>query len=165
MGVNLPAAQLQAAMGNPPYRNKDIRQLYGVPRHGSSAIDFDFETPESQQLQRKPQPQTAPLLSVSLPRIRTLASNHLWAAGAQLPLEYECVGLLFCRFNQWVARIRRLTVQSHIRVWCRPWRGQELKNMVVAPKEMGIRGDFRTTVEYLIKLLQTDAFEGNSFTT
>jgi hypothetical protein len=44
-------------------------------------------------------------------------------------------------------------------------RGEARKNMVVALKEMGIRGDFRTTVEYLIKLLQTDALKGNSFTT
>ena len=37
--------------------------------------------------------------------------------------------------------------------------------MVMALKELSIRGDFRTTVEYLIKLLQTSAFSDNSFTT
>lgn len=37
--------------------------------------------------------------------------------------------------------------------------------MVVALKELSIRGDFRTTVEYLIKLLETEAFESNSITT
>ena len=37
--------------------------------------------------------------------------------------------------------------------------------MVVALKELSIRGDFRTTVEYLIKLLQTPAFEDNTITT
>jgi len=55
-GVNLPAAQLQVAMDIPLHQNKNIRQLYGVSHHGSSEIDFDFENPESQQLQRKPQP-------------------------------------------------------------------------------------------------------------
>jgi acetyl-CoA carboxylase/biotin carboxylase 1 len=37
--------------------------------------------------------------------------------------------------------------------------------MVVALKELSIRGDFRTTVEYLIKLLETEAFEDNTITT
>jgi acetyl-CoA carboxylase / biotin carboxylase 1 len=39
------------------------------------------------------------------------------------------------------------------------------KHMVVALKELSIRGDFRTTVEYLIKLLETPAFEENTITT
>jgi acetyl-CoA carboxylase/biotin carboxylase 1 len=30
--------------------------------------------------------------------------------------------------------------------------------MIVALKELSIRGDFRTTVEYLIKLLELEAF-------
>jgi pyruvate carboxylase len=33
--------------------------------------------------------------------------------------------------------------------------------MVLALKELCIRGDFRTTVEYLIKLLETDSFQNN----
>ncbi|KAG0637765.1 acetyl-CoA carboxylase [Tuber brumale] len=39
------------------------------------------------------------------------------------------------------------------------------KYMVVALKEFTIRGDFRTTVEYLMKLLETLAFEDNTITT
>jgi acetyl-CoA carboxylase/biotin carboxylase 1 len=37
--------------------------------------------------------------------------------------------------------------------------------MVVALKELSIRGDFRTTVEYLIRLLETPDFEQNNFNT
>ena len=37
--------------------------------------------------------------------------------------------------------------------------------MVVALKEISSRGDFRTTVEYLIKLLEAEAFEKNTFNT
>ena len=44
-------------------------------------------------------------------------------------------------------------------------RQQARRNMVVALKEISIRGDFRTTVEYLIKLLETEAFEKNTFNT
>lgn len=37
--------------------------------------------------------------------------------------------------------------------------------MVVAMKELSIRGDFRTTVEYLIKLLETESFRNNEIDT
>lgn len=37
--------------------------------------------------------------------------------------------------------------------------------MIVALKELSIRGDFRNTVEYLIKLLQLEPFKDNTFTT
>ena len=37
--------------------------------------------------------------------------------------------------------------------------------MIVALKELSIRGDFRTTVEYLIKLLELEAFKENNITT
>lgn len=36
---------------------------------------------------------------------------------------------------------------------------------MLALKELSIRGDFRTTVEYLITLLETEAFLNNSFDT
>ncbi|CAJ0940993.1 unnamed protein product, partial [Ranitomeya imitator] len=39
------------------------------------------------------------------------------------------------------------------------------RNMVVALKELSIRGDFRTTVEYLIKLLETESFQNNEIDT
>ena len=38
-------------------------------------------------------------------------------------------------------------------------------NMVLALKELSIRGDFRTTVEYLVTLLETDDFHKNMITT
>ncbi|WAR61971.1 hypothetical protein PtB15_14B64 [Puccinia triticina] len=44
-------------------------------------------------------------------------------------------------------------------------RSESRKAMIVALKELSIRGDFRTTVEYLIKLLETEAFESNTITT
>ena len=37
--------------------------------------------------------------------------------------------------------------------------------MVVALKELSIRGDFRTTVEYLTNLLETESFQNNDIDT
>lgn len=39
------------------------------------------------------------------------------------------------------------------------------RNLVIALKELSIRGDFRTTVEYLITLLETKCFQENSIDT
>ncbi|KAG9493211.1 hypothetical protein GDO78_001235 [Eleutherodactylus coqui] len=51
---------------------------------------------------------------------------------------------------------------------CFSWgenREEAISNMVVALKELSIRGDFRTTVEYLIKLLETESFQQNRIDT
>jgi acetyl-CoA carboxylase/biotin carboxylase 1 len=50
--VNLPAAQLQIAMGLPLHRVRDIRLLYGLD---SKATTY-FSNPESGKTQRKPKP-------------------------------------------------------------------------------------------------------------
>ena len=38
-------------------------------------------------------------------------------------------------------------------------------NMVMALKELSIRGDFRTTVEYLVRLLEDPSFQNNHIDT
>lgn len=164
-GVNLPAAQLQVAMGIPLNRNKDIRHLYGVSHHGSSEIDFDFEKPESQQLQRKPQPKGHVIA------VRITAENpdagFKPSMGSLQELNFRSSTNVWGYFSVGSTGGLHEFADSqfgHIFAYGAD-RGEARKNMVVALKEMGIRGDFRTTVEYLIKLLQTDAFEGNSFTT
>ncbi|RVE46271.1 hypothetical protein evm_009095 [Chilo suppressalis] len=51
---------------------------------------------------------------------------------------------------------------------CFSWgetREQARENLVIALKELSIRGDFRTTVEYLITLLETGAFQDNNIDT
>ncbi|KAL1235404.1 Acetyl-CoA carboxylase [Trichinella spiralis] len=51
---------------------------------------------------------------------------------------------------------------------CFSWgetRDDAIANMVLALKELSIRGDFRTTVEYLITLLETDDFIRDQFDT
>ena len=44
-------------------------------------------------------------------------------------------------------------------------KGNRCSNMVLALKELSIRGDFQTTVEYLIGLLETSDFIDNEFDT
>ncbi|TIA89702.1 hypothetical protein E3P79_02793 [Wallemia ichthyophaga] len=164
-GVNLPAAQLQVAMGIPLHRIRDIRTLYGKTPTGESPIDFDFSSSEALQTQRKPKPK-----------------GHVVAV--RLTAEDPDAG-----FKPSGGTVHELNFRSSPNVWgyfaigargglhsladsqfghCFSYgadRSEARKNMVVALKEISIRGDFRTTVEYLIKLLETQAFEENTITT
>ncbi|XP_065216768.1 acetyl-CoA carboxylase isoform X5 [Planococcus citri] len=156
--VNLPAAQLQIAMGLQLHRIKDIRLLYGETPWGDNFIDFD--TPR-----HKPQPW-----------------GHVIAA--RITSENPDEG-----FKPSSGTVQELNFRSSKNVWgyfsvaasgglhefadsqfghCFSWgenREQARENLVIALKELSIRGDFRTTVEYLITLLETDSFQTNSLDT
>lgn len=164
-GVNLPAAQLQIAMGLPLHRIRDIRQLYGHAPHGSNEIDFDFVRPESSQNQRKPRPKG------HVVAVRITAENpdagFKPSSGSLQELNFRSNTNVWGYFSVNSAGGLHEFADSqfgHIFAYGAD-REESRKNMVVALKGMSIRGDFRTTVEYLIKLLETSAFSGNSFTT
>uniref|UniRef100_A0A673M3W8 acetyl-CoA carboxylase n=1 Tax=Sinocyclocheilus rhinocerous TaxID=307959 RepID=A0A673M3W8_9TELE len=156
--VNLPAAQLQIAMGIPLYRIKDIRVLFGEAPWGDAPINF--ESPEC----------------IPCPRGHVIA--------ARITSENPDEG-----FKPSSGTVQELNFRSSKNVWgyfsvgatgglhefadsqfghCFSWgenREEAISNMVVAMKELSIRGDFRTTVEYLIKLLETESFRNNDIDT
>ncbi|XP_075875662.1 acetyl-CoA carboxylase isoform X1 [Nelusetta ayraudi] len=156
--VNLPAAQLQIAMGIPLYRIKDIRMLYGETPWGDNFINFE-------NLECMPSPR-----------------GHVIAA--RITSENPDEG-----FKPSSGTVQELNFRSSKNVWgyfsvgatgglhefadsqfghCFSWgenREEAISNMVVAMKELSIRGDFRTTVEYLIKLLETESFRNNDIDT
>ncbi|XP_074966292.1 acetyl-CoA carboxylase 2 isoform X3 [Phalacrocorax aristotelis] len=156
--VNLPAAQLQIAMGIPLHRIKDIRVLYGESPWGDTPICFHS-------------PANTPV-----PRGHVIA--------ARITSENPEEG-----FKPSSGTVQELNFRSSKNVWgyfsvaaagglhefadsqfghCFSWgenREEAISNMVVALKELSIRGDFRTTVEYLIKLLETESFQNNEIDT
>ncbi|XP_042276457.1 acetyl-CoA carboxylase isoform X2 [Thunnus maccoyii] len=156
--VNLPAAQLQIAMGIPLHRIKDIRLLYGETPWGDTIVNF--ENPEC----------------IPSPRGHVIA--------ARITSENPDEG-----FKPSSGTVQELNFRSSKNVWgyfsvgatgglhefadsqfghCFSWgenREEAISNMVVAMKELSIRGDFRTTVEYLIKLLETESFRNNDIDT
>ncbi|XP_036132271.1 acetyl-CoA carboxylase 2 isoform X1 [Molossus molossus] len=156
--VNLPAAQLQIAMGVPLHRLKDIRLLYGESPWAVTPIAF--ETPSNPPLAR----------------------GHVIAA--RITSENPDEG-----FKPSSGTVQELNFRSSKNVWgyfsvaaagglhefadsqfghCFSWgenREEAVSNMVVALKELSIRGDFRTTVEYLINLLETESFQNNDIDT
>ncbi|KAI0339517.1 hypothetical protein BDW22DRAFT_1361595 [Trametopsis cervina] len=164
-GVNLPAAQLQVAMGIPLHRIKHIRQLYGVAHTGTSEIDFDMVHPDASAQQRRPRPKG------HVVAVRITAENpdagFKPSSGALQELNFRSSTNVWGYFSVGSAGGLHEYADSqfgHIFAYGED-RSESRKNMVVALKELSIRGDFRTTVEYLIKLLELRAFEDNTITT
>lgn len=164
-GVNLPSAQLQIAMGIPMHRIRDIRTMYGVDPHTSTEIDFEFKTEGSLTSQRRPKPKghcTACRITSedpgegfkpsggSLHELNFRSSSNVWG--------YFSVSNLSSIHSFADSQFGHIFSFGENRQASR-------KHMVVALKELSIRGDFRTTVEYLIKLLETPDFSNNTITT
>ncbi|TVY46680.1 Acetyl-CoA carboxylase [Lachnellula occidentalis] len=164
-GVNLPAAQLQIAMGLPLHRIRDIRLLYGADTSTASEIDFDFSKENSSQTQRRPAPKghtTACRITSEDP-----GEGFKPSSGMMHELNFRSSSNVWGYFSVGTAGGIHSFSDSqfgHIFAYGEN-RSASRKHMVVALKELSIRGDFRTTVEYLIKLLETPAFEGNTITT
>lgn len=157
LGINLPCCQLQVAMGIPLHRIVDIRKLYGRHIKGVDTIDFQYSE------------------KCSPPRhciaVRVTAENPE------------------CGFQPTSGSIRELNFHSAIDVWgyfsvnnssnvhefadsqfghifaSGSNRENARRAMVVALKELQIRGEIRTTQEYIVKLLQSDDFVCNKITT
>ncbi|KAJ3082689.1 acetyl-coenzyme-A carboxylase [Rhizoclosmatium hyalinum] len=164
-GVNIPAAQLQVAMGIPLNCIRDVRILYGMSPSGTSEIDFDFVKPESLQIQRKPSPK-----------------GHVIAA--RITAENPEAG-----FKPNSGKVLELNFRSNSNVWgyfsvnssggvheyadsqfghvfsYGETRNDARRNLIIALKELSIRGDFRTTVEFLVKLLEAEMYQNNTITT
>lgn len=164
-GVNLPAAQLQIAMGIPLHRIRDIRVLYGVQPNSASTIDFDFSTPTALESIRRPVPKGHVIA------VRITAENpdagFKPSSGTMQELNFRSSTNVWGYFSVVSAGGLHEYADSqfgHIFAYGEN-RQAARKNMVIALKELSIRGDFRTTVEYIIRLLETQEFENNTINT
>jgi acetyl-CoA carboxylase/biotin carboxylase 1 len=164
-GVNIPAAQLQVAMGIPLHRIRDIRLLYGAAPNSTNEIDFDFVNPQSVQTQRKPSPQGHVIA------VRITAENpdagFKPSSGKMDDLNFRSNTNVWGYFSVSTAGGLHEFADSqfgHIFAFGEN-RQQSRKNMIVALKEISIRSEFRTTVEYLIRLLETNEFTNNTINT
>ena len=153
MQVNMPACQLMVAMGLPLYRIRALRVLYNADPDAAEPIDFD----------------TAP---------RRAPSSHCIAV--RITGENPDEG-----FKPTSGRIDELTFRSTPNVWGYfsvggrggihefadsqfghvfargATRNEARIRMILALREISIRGEVRTPIEYLAKLLETDDFVHN----
>jgi acetyl-CoA carboxylase/biotin carboxylase 1 len=164
-GVNLPAAQLQIAMGIPLHFIKDIRNLYGVDPNGNSLIDFSFQNEDSFKVQKIPSPRGHVIAT------RITAENPEAGfkpnSGTLMELNFKSSSDVWGYFSVGVSGGLHEFADSqfgHLFAYGDN-REQARRNIVMALKELFIRGDFRTTVEYLKQLLETTEFMTNDFNT
>ncbi|CAK1546473.1 unnamed protein product [Leptosia nina] len=156
--VNLPAAQLQIAMGLPLYNIKDIRLLYGESPWGMSDINFD-----------EPVQRPSPWGHVIAARITSENPDEGFkpSSGTVQELNFRSSKNVWGYFSVAASGGLHEFADSQFG-HCFSWgetREQARENLVIALKELSIRGDFRTTVEYLITLLETPAFQDNNIDT
>ena len=161
--VNLPAAQLQVAMGIPLDNIPEIRELYGRnrfendPRDPSSRIDFDTAervkpnghciavriTAENAEAGFKP-------TSGGIQELNFRSTPSVWgyfsmdSSGSIHEFADSQFGHLFASGSD---------------------REQARRNMVLALKELSIRGDISTTIDYISKLMELDDFIDNNIDT
>jgi acetyl-CoA carboxylase/biotin carboxylase 1 len=157
-GCNLPATQLQVAMGIPLYKIPEIRRFYGrEDMYGTDKIDFMEEeyapinthiiaariTAENPDEGFKP-------TSGTIERIKFQSTANVWgyfsvgANGGIHEFADSQFGHLFAKGAN---------------------REQARKSLILALKEIEVRGEIRTTVEYLVQLLETKKFIENTIDT
>lgn len=161
--VNLPAAQLQVAMGIPLHNIPEIRELYGRnrfednPKDPSAKIDFETTnrvapnghciavriTAENAETGFKP-------TSGGIQELNFRSTPNVWgyfsmdSSGSIHEFADSQFGHLFANG---------------------PDREQARRNMVLALKELSIRGDISTTVDYISKLIELEDFVANNIDT
>lgn len=157
-GVNLPAAQLQVAMGVPLYRIPNIRLLYGRSTYGSDPIDFE-------------NPEVCPRPRGHVIACRITAENpdegFKPSGGTVQELNFRSAVDVWGYFSVSAAGGLHEYADSqfgHCFAWGKS-RESARESMVLALKELSIRADFRTTAEYLVKLLERPEFREHKFTT
>lgn len=157
-GVNLPAAQLQVAMGIPLHRIPDVRILYGRTSESDSSIDFDGE-----QAARPPHGHViACRLTAENPE-----AGFKPGGGRLTELTFRSAPNVWGYFSIKSAGLVHEYADSqfgHVFAWGHG-RTEAREAMVLALKEMTLRSEFRTTAEYIVKLLETDTFRSCKQTT
>lgn len=157
LNINLPACQLQVAMGLPLCRIADIRRLYGRHPRGKDTIDFDFAersvparhciavrvTAENPEASFQP-------TSGKITELQFKSSIDCWGY-----FSVDRSGLIH-EFAD--SQFGHIFAGGHNREAAR-------RSMIVALKELQIRGEIRTTIEYIIKLLQSEDFIENHIDT
>mmetsp|Transcript_23591 Transcript_23591/g.76855 ORF Transcript_23591/g.76855 Transcript_23591/m.76855 type:complete len:2137 (+) Transcript_23591:142-6552(+) len=156
-GVNLPATQLQVAMGIPLYRMPQVRRFFGKKSDGTEAIDFQNEeyTPITKHViaaritAENPDEGFKPT-SGRIDRVKFQSSEKVWG--------YFSVGNNGGIHEYADSQFGHLFASGDNREAAR-------KSLVLALKEIDVRGEIRNPVEYLTKLLETDDFKSNKIDT
>ncbi len=156
--VNMPATQLQVAMGIPLYNIPEVRRFYGkADVYGTDKIDFleeEYKPIDSHVIAARitaenPDEGFKPT-SGSIERIKFQSTSNVWG--------YFSVGSNGGIHEFADSQFGHLFAKGATREQAR-------KALILALKEIEVRGEIRTTVEYLVQLLETKEFIENTIDT
>ncbi|ELR23464.1 acetylCoA carboxylase [Acanthamoeba castellanii str. Neff] len=155
--VNLPACQLQVAMGVPLHRIAEIRRFYGQDPQGQTAIDLYNTAPRPAhghviacRITAENPDQGFKPTSGSIQGLNFYSSPRVWGY-----FSVDGTGALH-EFAD--------SQFGHLFAWGET-REESRKNMLLALKELSVRGDVRTPVEVLIHILASSDFRNSQIHT
>ena len=156
-GVNMPATQLQVAMGIPLYNVPEVRRFFGRDLYGTDKIDFmnewykdvDTHVIAARITAENPDEGFKPT-SGTIERIKFQSTPSVWG--------YFSVGPNGGVHEYADSQFGHLFAKGATREQAR-------KALILALKEIEVRGEIRTTVEYLVQLLETKEFIDNTIDT
>lgn len=161
--ANLPAAQLQVAMGIPLHNIPEIRELYSRHRFEDDPSDpanvIDFDT----AVRNKP---NGHCIAVRITAENAEAGFKPTSGGIQ-ELNFRSTPSVWGYFSMDSSgSIHEFADSQFGHLFASgPNREQARRNMVLALKELSIRGDISTTVDYISKLIELDDFVDNNIDT
>lgn len=157
-GVNLPASQLQVAMGIRLDMIPDVRRYYNAKEpFGSEPIDLD-NTESS--------PPSGHVIAARI-TAENPDSGFQPTSGRVTEINFRSTPDVWGYFSVDSSGLVHEFADSqigHLFGWGTT-REEARRRMVVALKELSIRGDIRTTVEYLVSMMETGDFVGNKIDT
>ena len=160
--VNLPAAQLQVAMGIHLYNIPEIRELYGKnrfedPSTESTYIDFE-NTPQV--------PAHGHCIAVRITAENAEAGFKPTSGGIQ-EINFRSTPNVWGYFSMDSSgSIHEYADSQFGHLFANGIdREQARRNMALALKEISIRGDISTTVDYISRLIELDDFVANDIDT
>ena len=157
-GVNIPAVQLQIAMGIPLHKIPHIRKFYGqADPMGVSAIDFENT------------PQNPPLGHCIAGRVTAEdpESGFKPTSGAIHELHFRSLPGVTGNFSVGLTGgVHQFADSQFGHIFAhKPNRDEACTLLVQALSELSIRGEIHTNVKYLCSLIEKEAFRGDRHTT
>jgi len=163
-GMNLPASQLMVAMGIPLHRIPEVRRFYKCKDlYGAEPIDFDKGYREGEEYEDRTHGHTI--------AARITAENPF--TGFQ-PTSGQITEINFrSSRNVWgyfsvdsSGRVHEFADSQigHVFAWGED-RETARRNLAIALNDLSIRGEIRTTIEYLKDLIEVPEYRDNKFDT
>jgi biotin carboxylase/acetyl-CoA carboxylase carboxyltransferase component/biotin carboxyl carrier protein len=155
--VNLPAAQFQVAMGIPLSRIPDVRQLYGCGRFDDAPLNVTTA---------KQNPPKGHVIAARITAENPDAGFQP-TSGHIEELNFRSTPDVWGYFSlDSHGQVHEFADSQigHIFAWGAN-RKIAIKHACMALKELSIRGDIRTTVEYIVNLMESKDFTENHFST